>query len=129
MVAKDCNLVSESSKPDLSLRSGRAANGPRAEIEVRNAINIPGRGIVLVGHVRTGTVSIGQVTVPLVLGHAAARRLEVSTVERLSSMETRGLAVGIAFRNPPHLDDLKRTLPAGSILVLEEPGELKEQTA
>jgi translation elongation factor EF-Tu-like GTPase len=100
-----------------------------AEIEVRNAINIAGRGIVLVGHVRTGTVRIGQVTLPLVLGQAVARRLEVSTVERLSSMEARGLAVGIAFRNPPHLDDLKRTLPAGSILVLEEPGELKAQTA
>jgi translation elongation factor EF-Tu-like GTPase len=100
-----------------------------AEIEVRNAINIAGRGIVLVGHVRTGMVRVGQVTLPLVLGQAVARRLEVSTVERLSSMEARGLAVGITFRNPPHLDDLKRTLPAGSILVLEEPGELKVQTA
>lgn len=94
-----------------------------AEIEVRNTINLAGRGIVLVGHVRTGVVRMGQVTVPLVLGHGAARRLEVSAVDRLSSMETRGLAVGIAFRNPPHLDDLKRALPAGSILVLEEPGE------
>jgi translation elongation factor EF-Tu-like GTPase len=94
-----------------------------AKIEVRNSISIAGRGIVLMGHVLTGTVRIGQVTVPLVLGHAAARRLVVSAVERLSSMEARGLAVGIAFRNPPHLDDLKRTLPAGSILVLEEPGE------
>lgn len=94
-----------------------------AEIEVRNTINLAGRGIVLVGHVRTGAVRMGQVTVPLVLGHGAARRLEVSTVDRLSSMETRGLAVGIAFRNPPHIDDLKRALPAGSILVLEEPGK------
>lgn len=94
-----------------------------AEIEVRNTINLAGRGIVLVGHVRTGAVRMGQVTVPLVLGHGAARRLEVSAVDRLSSMETRGLAVGIAFRNPPHIDDLKRALPAGSILVLEEPGE------
>ncbi len=81
------------------------------------------------GDVRTGTVSIGQVTVPLVLGGAAARRLEISAVERLSSMEGRGLAVGIAFRNPPHLGDLKRTLPAGSILVLEEPGELEARIA
>jgi translation elongation factor EF-Tu-like GTPase len=92
-----------------------------AEIVVRNSINIAGRGIVLMGHVRAGTVRIGQMTVPLVLGNAAARRLEVSAVERLSSMEGHGPAVGIAFRNAPHLDDLKRTLPAGSILVLEEP--------
>lgn len=93
-----------------------------AEIEVHNAISLAGRGIVLMGHVRTGAVRIGQVTLPLALGHAAARRLEVSAVERLSSMDARGLAVGISFRDPPQLDDLKRTLPAGSILVLEEPG-------
>jgi len=92
-----------------------------AEIVVRNSMNIPGRGIVLMGHVRAGAVRMGQVTVPLVLGHAVARRLEVSAVERLSSMEGAGPAVGIAFRNPPYLDDLRRALPAGSILVLEEP--------
>jgi translation elongation factor EF-Tu-like GTPase len=92
-----------------------------AEIEVRNSINIPGRGVVLMGHVRTGAVRIGQVTVPLALGHEAARRLEVSAVERLSSMEGSGPAVGLAFRDAPPLDDLRRTLPAGSILVLEEP--------
>jgi translation elongation factor EF-Tu-like GTPase len=96
----------------------------RAEIEVRNSIDIAGRGIVLVGHVRTGTVRIGQVTVPLVLGQAPARRLEVSAVERLSSMEGSGPAVGVAFRSPPHLEDLRRALPAGSILVLEERTEV-----
>lgn len=93
-----------------------------AEIEVHNSINIAGCGIVLMGYVRIGTVRIGQVTVPLVLGQAMAQRLEVSAVDRLSSTDIRGLAIGIAFRNPPHLDDLKRALPAGSILVLEEPG-------
>jgi len=98
-----------------------------AEIEVHNSINIAGRGIVLMGYVRIGTVRIGQVTVPLVLGHME-QRLEVSAVERLSSMDTRGLAIGITFRNAPHLDDLKRALPAGSILVLEEPGELTAGT-
>ena len=80
------------------------------------------------GHVRTGTVRIGQVTVPIVLGLARARRLRVSEVERLSSMEGRGLAVAIAFRQPPDLDDLKRALPAGSILLLEEPDEFTAGT-
>jgi translation elongation factor EF-Tu-like GTPase len=94
-----------------------------AEIDVRNAITILGRGAVLIGHVRTGAARIGQVTVPLVLGHQAARRLEVSAVERLSSMQASGTAVGLVFRDPPHLGDLKRALPAGSILVLEEPGK------
>ena len=92
-----------------------------AEIEVHNSINIAGRGVMLVGHVLTGTVRIGQMTAPLVLGQLTARRLEVSAVERLSSMEGLGQAVGIAFRSPPRLDDLRRRLPAGSVLVLEEP--------
>jgi hypothetical protein len=91
-----------------------------AEIEVRSAINIVGRGAVLIGHVRTGAARIGQVTVPLVLGRAPARRLEVSAVERLSSMQAGG-AVGLVFRDPPELGDLKRALPEGSILVLDEP--------
>ena len=84
---------------------------------------------MLVGYVQTGAVRVGQVTAPMVFGHAVARRLEVSTVERLSSMESRGAAVGIAFLNPPRLDELKSALPAGSILVLEEPDELKARAA
>ena len=91
------------------------------EIEVHNSINIIGRGAMLLGHVRCGTVHIGQVTEPLVLGRAPVQRLEVSAVERLSSIEGHGVAVGIAFRHAPSLDDLKRALPAGSVLVLEEP--------
>jgi translation elongation factor EF-Tu-like GTPase len=93
-----------------------------AEIEVRNVMFIAGRGTVVVGHIRTGTARIGQLTAPLELGDAAERRLEVSAVERLSSMEARGQGVGIVFRNPPYLDDLKRALPPGSILALNEPG-------
>lgn len=103
--------------------------GMGAEIEIHNAMNIAGRGSVLLGHVRSGAPRTGQLTPPLALGQAAARRLEVSTVERLSSMEARGLAVGIGFRDPPALDELKQALPAGSILVLEEPGEPGTQTA
>lgn len=93
-----------------------------AAIEVRNVMFIAGRGTVVVGHIRTGTARTGQLTVPLLLDDAAGRRLEVSAVERLSSMEARGQGVGIVFRHPPGLDDLKRALPPGSMLVLEEPG-------
>ena len=92
------------------------------EIEVRNVMFIAGRGAVVVGHIRGGTARIGQVTAAIECGDGAARRLEVSAVERLSSMEARGQGVGIVFRNPPHLNDLKRALPPGSILMLEEPG-------
>jgi hypothetical protein len=35
-----------------------------AEIEVRNVINITGRGAVLIGYVRQGAPQIGQLTLP-----------------------------------------------------------------
>ena len=94
-----------------------------AQIEVSNAMFLAGRGAVIVGHVRAGTVRVGQLSAPLALGGQAAQRLEVSVIERLSSMDGRAQAVGIAFRNPPALVELKRCLPAGSTLVLEEPGD------
>lgn len=94
-----------------------------ARIEISNAMFLAGRGAVIIGHVRAGTVRIGQLSTPLALGGEAAQRLEVSVVERLSSMDRRGQAVGIAFRNSPDLNDLKRCLPVGSMLLLEEPGE------
>ena len=93
------------------------------EIEVRNVMFIAGRGTVVVGHARNGVARAGQVTEPLALGSAPVRRLEVSAVERLSSMEARGQGVGIVFRDPPPLNELKRVLPPGSILLLEDPGE------
>ena len=94
-----------------------------AEIEVQNVMSLVGRGAVLIGHVHAGAARVGQVTAPLVLGHGAPRRLEVSAVERLSSMHASGAAVGLVFRDPPQPGDLRRALPAGSILALEEPGE------
>lgn len=94
----------------------------RIEIEVRNVIFIAGRGTVVVGHVRAGTARAGQLTVPIALGDAPGRRLEVSAVERLSSMEARGQGVGVVFHDPPNLNDLKSALPPGSILELREPG-------
>jgi len=92
-----------------------------AEIEVHNVIAISGHGVVLIGYVRAGSARVGQVTRPLLFGHAAALRLEVSAVERLSSLETSDAAVGLVFRNPPRLDELKRALPQGSVLLLEQP--------
>jgi len=92
-----------------------------AEIEVHNVITLGDRGAVLIGFIRSGTVRIGLVTVPLALGDASRRRLEVIAVERLSSMEPGGPPVGLVFRNPPQRDELRRRLPAGSVLLLEEP--------
>ncbi|MBE0626798.1 MAG: hypothetical protein IH606_18520 [Burkholderiales bacterium] len=93
-----------------------------AQIEVSNVMFLAGRGAVIVGHVREGTVRIGQLSAPLAPGAAAAQRLEVSVIEHLSSMDRGGQAVGIAFRIAPDLNELKRRYPAGSLLVLEEPG-------
>lgn len=99
------------------------AKNSGAQIEVSNTMFLAGRGVVVVGHVRAGAARVGQLTAPLMLGASAAQRLEVSVVERLSSMDGQGQAVGIAFRKSPELNDLKRCLPAGSILVLDDPGE------
>jgi hypothetical protein len=93
-----------------------------AQIEVSNAMFLAGRGAVIVGHVRAGAAHVGQLSAPLALGAGTAGRLEVSAVEHLSSMDGRSQAVGISFRNAPDLNDLKRSFPAGSMLVLEEPG-------
>ncbi len=92
-----------------------------AQIEVSNVMFLAGRGAVIVGHVRAGAVRIGQLSAPLALGAKAAQRLEVSVIERLSSMDGGAQAVGIGFRNAPELHELKRCLPAGSMLVLEDP--------
>ena len=90
-------------------------------IEVRNVIFLAGRGTVVVGHVQSGAAHPGQVTMVLALGGTQDRRLEVSAVERLSSLEARGPAVGLVFRDPPPLNELKHALPPGSVLTLDEP--------
>jgi hypothetical protein len=98
--------------------TGHATVG--AEIEVRNVIAIIGRGAVLIGYVRGGTPRIGQSTAVLDLGRSGERRLEVSAVERLSSMEAGGTAIGLVFRNPPSVAELQQALPGGALLSLEE---------
>jgi translation elongation factor EF-Tu-like GTPase len=92
-----------------------------AQVEVSNAMFLTGRGAVVLGHVRAGSVRVGQLSAPLALGGKAAQRLEVSAIERLSSMDGGAQAVGIAFRNAPELGELKRCLPVGSLLLLEDP--------
>jgi hypothetical protein len=91
-----------------------------AEIEVRNAVSIVGHGTVLIGHVRSGVPLAGQVTSPLRLEEAPGRRLILKSVQRLSSTEGRGPAVGLVFVNGPRLGDLRKALPGGSILMLED---------
>ena len=100
-----------------------------AEIEVRNVIFIAGQGTVVVGHIRSGVARSGKISTAIELGGERARRLEVSAVERLASMVGRGQAVGIVFRNPPNLNDLKRALPPGSVFELEDPSGSGESAA
>jgi translation elongation factor EF-Tu-like GTPase len=99
-----------------------------AQIEVSNVLFLAGRGAVVVGHVRAGAVRVGQLSAPLALWAGAAQRLEVSVVENLSSMDRGGQAVGVAFRNAPDLNALKRSFPAGSMLALEAPGAAEART-
>lgn len=93
-----------------------------AEIEVHNCMYLTGRGAVLIGFVRSGTPSAGQATEPLSLG-GKVRALEVIAVERLSSMGSGLPAVGLVFRHPPALDELRAALPDGSIMLLENPAQ------
>lgn len=90
-----------------------------AEVEIHNVIMLGAHGAMVIAHVQTGAVRIGQMTAALVLG-GETRRLEVTAVERLSSLEARGQAVGLVFRRPPLLADLKRALPVGTVLILED---------
>jgi translation elongation factor EF-Tu-like GTPase len=92
----------------------------RAELEIHNVIMLGSHGAVVIGHVQSGAARVGDLTQPLPLG-GATRRLEVTAVERLSSLEPHGRAVGLIFRRPPRLDELKQALPVGSIFVLESP--------
>ena len=82
-----------------------------ARIEVRNAIAVVGRGAVLIGYVRAGAARAGQVTGPLSIGPAGGRRLEVAVVQRLSSAEAGGDAIGLVFRHPPSLAEISRCCP------------------
>lgn len=92
------------------------------EVEVRNAINIKGRGAVLIAFARGALPQVGQLTPPLVFGAAEGRRLEVIGLERLTAMEVGGVAIGLVFKQPPSVADFKRALPPGSKLVFENPG-------
>ena len=91
-----------------------------AEIEVRNAVTIVGHGTVLIGYVRSGMAAAGQVTPPLKLADGPKRSLVLKSVQRLSSTEGGGPAVGLVFVNGPRLEDLRSALPAGSVLLLED---------
>ncbi len=94
-----------------------------AAVEVHNVMIIPGRGLVLLGHVQSGSVAAGQQSPLIAFGETPSRRLEVASVERLSSMENKNPAVGISFNNPPHPEHFKRRFPHGSVLLLEEAGD------
>lgn len=91
-----------------------------AVVEVHNVMMIPGRGLVLLGHVQSGSVQVGQQSPLIAFGETPSRRLAVASVERLSSMENKLPAVGIGFNNPPHPEHFKRRFPPGSLLVLED---------
>ena len=91
-----------------------------AEIQVHNCMNLAGRGAVLIGFVRSGTPAEGQTLAPRMLGNKTTRRLEVTGVERLSSMGSGLPAVGLTFKSPPPLYELQLALPAGSVVELED---------
>ncbi len=90
------------------------------EVEVRNVINLTGRGATVVAFARGALPKVGTFTPPLVFGAAAARQLEVSGVEKLSAMEVGGVSLGLFFKKPPTVAELKQAVPPGSRLALTD---------
>jgi hypothetical protein len=91
-----------------------------AEIEAHNSMILGGHGAALIGYVLSGTARAGQTMWMPAFGNTLQRRLVVSAVERLSTLERSVPAVGLIFVNPPRLEELSRLFPPGSVFTLED---------
>ncbi len=90
------------------------------EIEVRNVFPVKGRGAVVIGYLRQGTVRIGQQTPPLALGDGPPRVLTLAAVETMHAPEGGANALGLIFRERPPLEQLRAVLTPGTLLRVED---------
>ena len=91
-----------------------------AGIEVRNVFDMRGRGAVVIGYLREGTIRVGQRTRPLTLGSGQARVLTLAAVEPVRSPDGGSDALGLVFRERPSLEDLRLALAPGTVIRFEE---------
>jgi len=90
------------------------------EVEVRNAINITGRGAVLIAFAKGKLPQVGQVTPAFAFEGGTPRALKIVRLEKLTAMEVGGVAIGLVFEKPPSVAELKRAMPVGSVLQLSD---------
>jgi hypothetical protein len=90
-----------------------------AGIEVRNVFDMRGRGAVVIGYLREGTIRVGQRTRPLALG-SGQRVLTLAAVEPVRSPDGGSDALGLVFRERPSLEDLRLALSPGTVIRLED---------
>jgi translation elongation factor EF-Tu-like GTPase len=100
-----------------------------AEIEVRNVFNVKGRGAIVIGYLRQGTVRVGQQTPPLALGAGPRRVLTLAAVEAVHAHDGGASALGLVFRERPSLEDLRSTVTPGTVLQFEDVTGTNDGTA
>ena len=91
-----------------------------AQIEAHNTMTLGSHGAALIGYVLSGSARAGQTLWMPAFDKVVARRLVISSVERLSSLERSVPAVGLIFVNPPRIADLTRGFPPGTVFTLED---------
>ena len=91
-----------------------------ALIELRSVFAVKGRGAVVIGYLRGGTVRVGQRTPPLALGGGPPRALTLAAVEPVHSPDGGADAFGLVFRERPSLEQLRAALAPGTLLRFED---------
>ena len=91
-----------------------------ADIEVRNVFDMRGRGAVVIGYLREGTVRIGQRTRPLAIGAGPHRVLTLAAVEPVHAPDGGADALGLVFRERPSIADLRLALAPGTVIRFED---------
>ena len=54
-----------------------------AAVEVHNVMMFPGRGLILLGHVQSGSVAVGQQSPMIAFGETPSRRFTMTKAWRL----------------------------------------------
>lgn len=91
-----------------------------ADIEIRNLFTMKGRGAVVIGYLRRGSVQIGQQTRPPALSAGPHPLLTLAAVETMHPPDGGANALGLVFRERPSLDDIRSALTPGTVLRFED---------
>jgi hypothetical protein len=91
-----------------------------AGIEVRNLVDVKGKGAVAIGYLREGAIRVGQQTQPLALDAGPHRILTLAAVVPMHALDGGPDAMGLVFRERPSLTELRLALTAGAFLQLQD---------